>query len=278
LLIIVYNVNLTINLVQNIIMKISILTDNHPGVNTPAEHGLSFLIEYDGTRLLFDTGQSDMFLKNAEAMHISLSQIDTIVLSHGHFDHGNGLDFFSGCRMLCHPGCFVKRYRKTDKLYIGLKSSKIELAGKYELVTSSQSCKISEKIFFLGEIPRLTDFESQTTSFIFEDGTPDYVPDDSAIVIILPEGLFVITGCGHAGIVNTLEHAKKITGENLLYGIMGGFHLKSRGPQTRETIRYLQENKLKHVYPSHCTELPALTWFYESFGNPLVKTGNIFNF
>ena len=116
-------------------MKISILTDNHPGVNTPAEHGLSYIIEYDGKRLLFDAGQSEMFLKN----------------------------------------------------------SKIELAGKYELVTSDQPCKISEKIFFLGEIPRLTDFESQTTPFVFEDGSPGYVPDDSAVTIILQEGLFVIT-------------------------------------------------------------------------------------
>jgi 7,8-dihydropterin-6-yl-methyl-4-(beta-D-ribofuranosyl)aminobenzene 5'-phosphate synthase len=259
-------------------MKISILTDNHPGVNTPAEHGLSYFIEYDGKRLLFDTGQSDMFLKNAEAMKVRLAPIDAIVLSHGHFDHGNGLDYLSGFRLICHPDCFVKRYRKTDRLYIGLKRSKIELAGKYEIVTSAQPYKISEKIIFLGEIPRLTNFESQTTSFVFEDGTPDYVQDDSAVAIILPEGLFVITGCGHAGVVNTLEYARKITGVNILHGIMGGFHLKERDAKARETIRYLQENKLKHVYPSHCTELPGLSWFYESFGNPLVKTGNIFNF
>jgi 7,8-dihydropterin-6-yl-methyl-4-(beta-D-ribofuranosyl)aminobenzene 5'-phosphate synthase len=259
-------------------MKLSVLADNHPGVNTPAEHGFSYLIEFDGKRLLFDTGQSDMFIKNAKIMNASLQKIDTIVLSHGHFDHGNGLDYLSGYRLICHPGCFMKRYRKTDRLYIGLKNSRTELASKYELVTTAQPYKISERIFFLGEIPRLTDFESQTTSFFYEDGTPDYVPDDSAVAIILPEGLFVITGCGHAGVVNTLEHARKITGVNILHGIMGGFHLKSRDIQTLETVRYLQENKLKHIYPSHCTELPALTLFYETFGNTLVRTGNIFNF
>jgi 7,8-dihydropterin-6-yl-methyl-4-(beta-D-ribofuranosyl)aminobenzene 5'-phosphate synthase len=259
-------------------MKISILTDNHPGAYTPAEHGLSYFLEYDGKRLLFDTGQSDMFMKNAEAMNVSLTKIDTIVLSHGHFDHGNGLDYISGYRLLCHPGCFAKRYRKTDRSYIGLKNTKDELARRFELITTAKPYKISERIIFLGEIPRLTDFESQTTSFVFEDGTPDNVPDDSAVVIILPEGLFVITGCGHAGAVNTLEHAKKITGVNTLYGIMGGFHLKERDAQTRETIRYLQDNKLKHVYPSHCTDLPALSLFYETFGNSLLKTGSIFNF
>jgi 7,8-dihydropterin-6-yl-methyl-4-(beta-D-ribofuranosyl)aminobenzene 5'-phosphate synthase len=259
-------------------MKISILTDNHPGVNTPAEHGLSYLIESDGKRLLFDTGQSEMFLKNSNIMNASLTNIDMIILSHGHFDHGNGLNYLSGQTLLCHPGCFVKRYRKSDRSYIGLKNSKTELTGKFELVTSDKPYKVSENIFFLGEIPRLTDFESQSTPFVFEDGSPDYVPDDSAVAIILKEGLFVITGCGHAGVVNTLEYARKVTGVNILHGIMGGFHLKARDAQTRKTIRYLQDNKLKHVYPSHCTDLPALSLCYETFGNTTVKTGSIFNF
>jgi len=259
-------------------MTISVLSDNHPGAHTPAEHGLSYLIEYDGKRLLFDTGQSDMFLKNAEAISISLTNIDMVILSHGHFDHGNGLGYLSGSSMICHPGCFVKRYRKSDHTYIGLKNSKEELSLLFDLITSAEPSKISEKIFFLGEIPRVTDFESQTTSFVFEDGSPDYVKDDSGIVILLPEGLFVVTGCGHAGIVNTLEHARKITGINTLYGIMGGFHLKEINNQTKETIRYIKENKLKHVLPSHCTDLPALPAFYESFDIALVKTGNIYNF
>jgi 7,8-dihydropterin-6-yl-methyl-4-(beta-D-ribofuranosyl)aminobenzene 5'-phosphate synthase len=96
--------------------------------------------------------------------------------------------------------------------------------------------------------------------------------------MILPEGLFVVTGCGHAGIVNTLEQAKKITGINKLYGIMGGFHLKEINNQTEETIRYIRENKLKHIMPSHCTELPALSAFYESFDIKVVRTGDIYNF
>jgi 7,8-dihydropterin-6-yl-methyl-4-(beta-D-ribofuranosyl)aminobenzene 5'-phosphate synthase len=90
-------------------MKISVLTDNQPGSHIPAEHGLSYLIEYDGKKFLFDTGQSDMFLRNAEAMKISLTNIDMVILSHGHFDHGNGLGYLSGSNMIFHPGCFGKR-------------------------------------------------------------------------------------------------------------------------------------------------------------------------
>ncbi len=254
------------------------LTDNHPGGRTPSEHGLSYFIEYDRKRLLFDTGQSDMFLTNAEIMQVSMINIDMIILSHGHFDHGDGLWNLSGGRLLCHPGCFVKRYRKKDRSYIGLKNTKDELAGKFELITSTKPYQISERIFFLGEIPRLTDFESKTTSFIYEDDSPDFVADDSALALLLFEGLFVVTGCGHSGIINTLEHAKKVTGINKLYGIIGGFHLKEINNQTKETIRYIKENKLKHVLPSHCTDLPALSDFYGSFGMALVKTGNIYNF
>lgn len=257
-------------------MKISVLTDNSPGPHTPAEHGLSYFIEYDGLRLLFDTGQSDMFLHNAEVMKINMKNIDVIILSHGHFDHGNGLEFLNGCRLICHPGCFVKRFRKADRSYIGLKHSRSELAAKFDIHSSSGPVNVTKKIFFLGQIPRLTEFESCTTPFIFEDGLPDFVMDDTGIVLILPEGLFVITGCGHSGLVNIAEHAKKVTGINKIFGVMGGFHLKGNGLQTRETIRYLQENKVSHVLPSHCNDLSALSAFYKSFGIEQVRTGNTY--
>jgi len=259
-------------------MKISVLTDNYPGAFTPAEHGLSYLIEFDGKRILFDAGQSDMFLKNAETMKVNMANIDIVILSHGHFDHGNGLSFLSGGSLICHPGCFVKRFRQRDHTYIGLKNSGDELSRIFNLNTSAEPFKITDKIIFPGEIPRLTDFESQSTSFIFEDGTPDFVMDDSALILIMAEGLFIVTGCGHAGIVNTLEHAKKITGLGNIYGVMGGFHLKEIDIQTKMTIKYLKENNVRHILPSHCTELPALSVFYENFGIRQIKTGDILSF
>ncbi|MGV8091215.1 MAG: MBL fold metallo-hydrolase [Mangrovibacterium sp.] len=259
-------------------MIVSILTDNYPGGYTGAEHGLSYLIEHDGVRLLFDTGQSNLFLRNASVMGIDVINRHMIVLSHGHFDHGNGLEYLPGGKLLCHPDCFVKRYRATDHSYIGLKNSRSEIAERFELIASKDPYRISDTIVFLGEIPRLTDFESQATSFSFEDGTPDFVMDDSALAFLMNEGLFVITGCGHAGIVNTLEHARRVTGENRLYGIMGGFHLKRQDRQTKETIRYLEGNGVKHVFPSHCTAFPALMEFAGSFRLRLLKTGDILTF
>ncbi len=265
-------------LTKKIAVIISILTENNPGVNTSAEHGLSYMVEHDGKKLLFDTGQSDLFLMNARAMGIEMTNVTTIVLSHGHFDHGDGLKYLANGELICHPGCFVKRYREADYSYIGLKSSKEELSEKFKLVMSTGAYHISDKIVFLGEIPRVTKFESKNTSFIFDNGIPDFVMDDSGIALISNKGLFVITGCGHAGIINTLEHAKKETGVNRIYGIMGGFHLKKADQQTKETILYLQENHVKHVYPSHCTKHPALELFYNHFGMNIVRTGDIFTF
>ena len=260
------------------VMKIFILADNQPGQDTPSEHGLSYLIETDGLRMLFDTGQSDLFLRNAATMNVSLEGIDAIVLSHGHFDHGNGLEHLDGGRLICHPGCFTRRSRGADNSYIGLKNTKEELEHRFDLIASDSPYNISDKVIFLGEIPRVTSFESKSTSFKHDDGSPDFVTDDSALALILPEGLFVVTGCGHAGVVNTLLHAVEVTGIDRIYGIMGGFHLKEYDLQAGETIKYLKDMDVSQVLPSHCTSGPALQAFRTAFRSPEVVTGSTFEF
>jgi 7,8-dihydropterin-6-yl-methyl-4-(beta-D-ribofuranosyl)aminobenzene 5'-phosphate synthase len=259
-------------------MKISILVDNTPGLNTKAEFGLSFFIEFNGKTILFDTAQTNLFLENAKIMNLSVQDADFIVLSHGHFDHGNGLEHLSGGILVCHPGSFVKRYGKKSRNYIGLKHSRDEIVARFNLITTDKPYQLFDGAYFLGEIPRVTDFESKSTSFIFDDGTPDFVMDDSALALKTEKGLFVITGCGHSGVVNTLEYAKKVTGENRIYGIMGGFHLKEINRQTTETIDYLKKNGVTHIYPSHCTALPALSAFYTNFNFRQIKTGDMLEF
>ncbi|NLE34990.1 MAG: MBL fold metallo-hydrolase [Bacteroidales bacterium] len=259
-------------------MKVFILSENNAGTLTEAEHGLSYLIEHEGIRILFDTGQSDLFLKNSAIMGVSLADIDFIILSHGHFDHGNGLEHLPGGTLVCHPACFIRRYRGSDHSYIGLKLSKTELKSRFNLIASREPYRISESVFFAGEIPRITSFESQTSTFVLEDGSPDFVADDSALYFTLPGGLFIITGCGHAGIVNTIEHAISVTGAESFYGIMGGFHLKENDLQTDETIRYLKNAKPVHILPSHCTSGVALTRFRTTFDTRPVRTGDILSF
>ncbi|MDX9810955.1 MAG: MBL fold metallo-hydrolase [Bacteroidales bacterium] len=255
-------------------MKITILSDNHAGSFLKAEHGLSYLIEHKGQKILFDTGQSDLFLKNAAHLNIDIEDIETVVLSHGHYDHGNGLIYATGKKLICHPGCFVKRYRKTDKGYIGLNRTREQLSCMFSLITTVEPLPITDSVIFLGQIPRVTDFESVNTPFVFENDLPDFVDDDSALAVVLPIGIYVITGCGHSGIVNTLEYAKNVTGVNKICGISGGFHLKENDLQTRETVRYIKQNNISYLFPSHCTGLPALCAFHNEFGISLARTGD----
>lgn len=259
-------------------MKISVLVDNTPGSNTVAEFGLSYFIDHNGKSILFDAAQTNLFLSNAHELGIDLQKSNFIVLSHGHYDHGDGLKNLTGGNLICHPGCFVKRYGKNSRHYIGLNQSKEEFAARFNLKTSAQPYELFNGAVFLGEIPRQTSFESQTTSFSFEDGSPDFVMDDSALALKTDEGIFVVTGCGHSGIVNTLEYAKKVTGDDRILGIMGGFHLKHNNLQTQETIAYLNKNSVKHVMPSHCTALPALAEFHRVFDIKEVRTGDVFTF
>ena len=260
-------------------MKLTILTENTAGGHFGAEHGLSYLIEHDGRTILFDTGSSDLFLRNAKKLDINLQQeVDLIVLSHGHWDHGDGLRYFKNKPLLTHPGAFIKRFRKSDGTSVGLSLSESSIRDKYDVITSSKPYPISEHIYFLGEIPRLNNFESQTTSFIDANGMDDFVPDDSALALINNQKLTVITGCSHSGICNICEYAKQITGIPTIERVIGGFHLKHNDEQTQQTIRYFHQEKVNNLLPSHCTELPALAAFHADFGISQIKTGQIFNF
>ena len=104
---------------NHIKMKITVLVDNAPGGELGAEHGLSYLIDHNNYQLLFDTGHTDLFLRNAEKLGFELAKIETVVLSHGHWDHGNGLVHIKNKTLISHPYAFIKRYRKKDNSYIG---------------------------------------------------------------------------------------------------------------------------------------------------------------
>jgi 7,8-dihydropterin-6-yl-methyl-4-(beta-D-ribofuranosyl)aminobenzene 5'-phosphate synthase len=266
-----------INLILNGKMKLTVLTENVAGKNCLAEYGLSYLIEAD-KRILFDVGSSNVFLENANRLGISLNTIDWVVLSHGHWDHGNGLKYFQEKPLLTHPAAFQKRFRKKDKGYIGLAFSKDELLVDYSITLSKTPYNISPEIIYLGEIPRKNNFESKDTLFITEDGKDDFVPDDSALVVRTSKGLVVVTGCAHAGICNTVEYACEVAGTNVVQAVFGGFHLRNDAAVTQKTIQYLKQKGVLHVYPTHCTSFPALVRFSQEFKIYQVLTGDYFYF
>lgn len=254
-------------------LKISILTDNRATRNFMAEWGLSFFIEKNGKSILFDFGDSDLFIKNAEKMGINPFAADHFVLSHGHWDHGNGLRFMPQVKIVCHPDAFIKRYR--DNNFLGLPYTLEEAEKKFELVLTKSHLELEKDIFFLGEIERNFDFEIVDTPFKKEDGTMDTVKDDSGIAISTDKGLVVISGCAHAGICNTVEYAKKVTGVSKVYAVIGGFHLKGGDKQCAETINYLKNIKAEYVSTSHCTQFPALVEFAAALESVPFASGDV---
>lgn len=256
--------------------RVTILADNVAGAKYLAVHGLSIYIEAD-INVLFDTGPDNTFIENAKRLNINLNP-QYVVLSHGHWDHANGLEYLSEGNLICHPACFIKRYSKVKPIYIGIKFNETDLKQRFTLQTSEKPIKLSQQITWLGQIPRLNNFEAQTTQFVDENGEDDFVPDDSAIAIETSKGLVVISGCAHAGICNTVNYAMQITGNTNVYAVMGGFHLKTIAGATTKTVEYFKNIGVKEVYPSHCTSLPALVQFYNAFKCPQVLTGNWYDF
>lgn len=260
-------------------IKITVLTENTAGGQLLAEHGLSYLVEIDGEKILFDTGHSDVFLKNARHLGIDIqNEVKTVVLSHGHWDHGDGLQLLENKKLITHPGSFLKRFGKNDHRFVGLSLSKEAFQKKFDLTVTIHPYQISTHLWFLGEIPRLNNFESQTTSFSFENGDDDFVSDDSALAAVVNNELVIITGCSHSGICNICEQAKMVTGISAIKAVIGGFHLKHQNRQTTKTIDYFKRNRVEKIFPSHCTELPALVAFYNEFGITQVKTGMVLAF
>ena len=221
----------------------------------------------------FDFGNTDLFLRNAEKLGVDVVNAEHFVLSHGHWDHGNGLQYMPSRKLVCHPGVFIKRYRGTN--YLGLPYSEEEMREKFDCMTSAEPVQLDDDVFFLGEIPRRVDFESRKTDFIKEDGTMDLVMDDSGLAIKTEKGIVVITGCAHSGVCNMIEHAMDVCGDRRVYAVLGGFHLKGNDELTEKTIGYLKKMDIRYMSTSHCTEFPALVRFANELDSWPYHAGDI---
>ncbi len=253
-------------------MKIKVLVENNSGDLCMGEKGISLYIEADDKKILLDTGETSLFLENASKTGVSINDLDCIVLSHGHFDHGDGLRFIRGKKLICHPDSFIKRFRKRDDSYLGLHISLEKAKLKFDLTLSKKPYKLSENIFFLGEIPRENDFESKTTPFKLENGEDDFVLDDSAVVITTEKGLVVIPGCSHSGVCNIIKYAKEVTGLEKVYAVIGGLHLLRLDDATYKSIDFLKKENIDIFYPIHCTNKVVVDEISKLLNNTEVKT------
>jgi len=253
-------------------LKLTVLVDNNTLIDRyfQSEPGLSLLIEDHGRTILFDCGYSDLFLKNALKMGLSLSDLEFVILSHGHMDHTWGLEaltrHFCELRLegrpcprpalVAHPAAFTS-ISLDDCPEIGSLLEPGKLARHYDLMLDATPLTISERLLFLGEIPRRHKFELTDGIGIKEGekGT-DRIMDDSALVYSGSEGLVIITGCSHAGICNIVDHAMALTGESRIADIIGGLHLLSPSRERLEgTVEYLRQVAPRALSPCHCTDL-----------------------
>ena len=257
-------------------MKLRILVDNHTLIDRyfVGEPGLSIFIETDGTRILFDTGYSNVFLANADRMGLDLLGVDTVVLSHAHLDHTWGLQHLiqrhaeaafeqapaQRPALVAHPTVFDSR-TVAGIGEIGALVSKENAAAWFDLRLSRQPVWLAPDLVFLGQIERVTDFEARTPIgriHTAEGDEDDYLFDDSALVFKSADGLVIITGCAHAGICNTISQAMRVCGETRIADVIGGFHLLDPPQvQLEETVRYFQQRAAGAVHACHCTDLAS---------------------
>ncbi len=255
-------------------MKLTVLVDNNTLIDRYflAEPGLSFLIQDEETSVLFDTGYSGIFLDNAAKMGLDLMNLDYLVFSHSHLDHTWGLDRllkyytelaiekrpFKKPTVVTHPQTFTS-VSAEPLAEIGSLLSRERLEKHFPMQLSTAPQQLSEKLTFLGEIPRKNDFEAlEAFGRKQGDQEDDRVIEDSALVYRSERGLVIITGCSHAGICNICEYAKEVCGDDRIAGIIGGLHLQNPSPkQLQGTLDYMAKLQPEVVHACHCTDLQS---------------------
>ncbi|GLY73687.1 MBL fold metallo-hydrolase [Actinoallomurus iriomotensis] len=250
------------------------------GGRTPAgmiaEHGFSALVRVRRagrvTTLLFDTGLSpDAMVVNASRLGVALDDIHGVVLSHGHFDHAGGLAGLAGRRgvrslpMVVHPGVWTRRRlavpgRPAEELPT-LSRRSLDAEGFEVIERRDPSLLVDGSVLITGEVDRTTEFERGMppphqawtgTEWVHDPA----VADDQALVVhVRGRGLVVLTGCGHAGAINIVRHAQRLTGVDRLHALAGGLHLGGPAfePVIAPTVEALTGLAPDLVVPGHCT-------------------------
>ncbi len=250
-------------------MRVSILMDNNSVSDRyKAERGFSCHIAFGGHEILFDTGISGAAMDNAAIMGVDLSRVKFVVLSHAHFDHVRGFLRFAGeyegYKLLMHSSFFTRKYidRGDTLMYIGNAFSPEFLWEKripHALIKADVYPLEEENAtdFLMGNIGRRVGFETIDPSFLKSDGgafVPDDFCDELTYVAVTSEGLVIVSGCGHNGIVNICEEAAARF-QAPVCAVIGGTHLMSADPErTEETIRYFNAHpEIRFVAACHCT-------------------------
>lgn len=240
-----------------------------------AEHGFSALVTVvrDGreTSLLFDAGLSSAgIVTNADRLGVRLDEVQGVILSHGHFDHAGGLAGMAGrlgprrMPMTIHPFAWTpRRVHDSHSTFDMPTLSKKALMGEgFDVIERSRpSLLVDDSILITGEIDRTTEFEHgmPLPHEAWNGGSwrhdPEVIDDQALVVHLKGRGLIVLTGCGHAGVINIVRHAQRLTGVVPLHALLGGFHLSGPAfePNIAPTVAALSDLAPRLIAPGHCT-------------------------
>jgi 7,8-dihydropterin-6-yl-methyl-4-(beta-D-ribofuranosyl)aminobenzene 5'-phosphate synthase len=259
-------------------VRITTLSENTALLGFLGEWGLSVLIETDTKKVLLDTGMSISAVQNADLLGFDFSTLDAIVLSHAHADHTGGLrDVLRRVRkeieVVAHPDIWIPKYVAFGdwKRYAGMPFLREELeAMGAQFTLTSEPYRVCDEVMTTGEVEVTVDFEPIDDRLCIKLGdelVPDPMPDDLAVVVKTGEGLALITGCAHRGIINTVRHVQKITDGEYIHTILGGTHLHLV-PQERidKPIAELKELGLQRLGVSHCTGFHSAAALAREFG------------
>ena len=248
-----------------------------------AEHGLSVLLRltYGGKThlVLMDAGYTDKVLPhNLNFLGLSLSDVELVVMSHGHMDHYGGLVWAVGqiskrpVPIVIHPDAFATpRFFKlpdgSDLLFPVMNRSAVEAAGGRFQEIAEPNLHLEDHLLVTGTVERTTSFEKGMPNAYVKRGDElvhdDIFDDQGCAVNVRDEGLVVISGCAHAGIINTVKYAQKLTGIDKVLGVIGGFHLSGPvfEPIIPDTIAAMKEINPERLVPMHCTGWNAIKAF-----------------
>ncbi|MEW6183734.1 MAG: MBL fold metallo-hydrolase [Bacillota bacterium] len=264
-------------------MRITVLVENSVGRTLPigGEHGLSLWVEYNGRKLLFDTGQRGAVVPNAALLGIDLREAEAIILSHGHSDHTGGLrDALEhiGRRVpvYAHPDVFsAHRVSSPSDRYIGIPYVKeaLETAGA-DFILTAEPLELFPGLWLSGEVLRESCLDAaDTRMYVYrgDERVPDPLADDLSIYAVTSVGLVVLLGCAHAGVINIIEHARAVTGVDKVAAVVGGTHLgPAENVQLEATVSFLKELDLSVLAANHCTGLPVAARLAAVFGERFV--------
>ena len=266
--------------------KITLIVDNNTPQGLIEEHGFSAWIEAGDQHIVFDTGQGLAFERNARCLGLDLSQADALVFSHGHYDHTGGTPFFltqndhcrvfSGqgtdvCRYSCHPDQAPRMIGMNDAV-----SSALNELPAWRRVELDKPHYIAPGIGITGPIPRKTSFEDTGGPFYFDDKmiSPDAIDDDLTMWLETTEGLVIIAGCCHSGLVNTITYIREVTGVIRIHGIVGGLHLLNASEyRLEQTLRFIADCNPDFLVPCHCTGPKVIDRLIHEFGTVRTTQG-----